>query len=419
MTIHLGQPAVERCSGIDRGAQGGKLYVRTGIADRLIQENLMSLPQTYRQMLSTVSEDAELRLELTERPMPTPGEDEVVVEIEATPINPSDHGVMFGWANMAECSSTGEGDDTVLTAPVSPQGMAVMKARIGQSLPVGNEGAGTVVAAGNGAGAQALLGKVVAVMGGGMYAHYRCLPAAMCLPLKPEHTARDGASSFVNPLTALSMLETMRMEGHTALVHTAAASNLGQMLNRICQDDGVELVNIVRREEQAEMLRAMGAKHVCNSSSENFAAELTDAVHETGATLAFDATGGGDLASRILSAMEAAAARTPGAYSIYGSVAHKQVYLYGGLDVSPTILTRGYGMAWGVGGWLLPNFLAKAGPEVADRLRKRVVDELTTTFASHYTDEISLAEALQSDIVKRYYAKTTGEKFLICPQKGG
>lgn len=379
----------------------------------------MSLPQTYRQMLSTVSEDAELRLELTERPMPTPGEDEVVVEIEATPINPSDHGVMFGWANMAECSSTGEGDDTVLTAPVSRQGMAVMKARIGQSLPVGNEGAGTVVAAGNGAGAQALLGKVVAVMGGGMYAHYRCLPAAMCLPLKPEHTARDGASSFVNPLTALSMLETMRMEGHTALVHTAAASNLGQMLNRICQDDGVELVNIVRREEQADMLRAMGAKHVCNSSSENFAAELTDAVHETGATLAFDATGGGDLASRILSAMEAAAARTPGAYSIYGSVAHKQVYLYGGLDVSPTILTRGYGMAWGVGGWLLPNFLAKAGPEVADRLRKRVVDELTTTFASHYTDEISLAEALQSDIVKRYYAKTTGEKFLICPQKGG
>ncbi|MGP1283248.1 MAG: zinc-binding dehydrogenase [Parasphingopyxis sp.] len=379
----------------------------------------MSLPQTYRQMLSTVSEDAELRLELTERPMPTPGEDEVVVEIEATPINPSDHGVMFGWANMAECSSTGEGDDTVLTAPVSPQGMAVMKARIGQSLPVGNEGAGTVVAAGNGAGAQALLGKVVAVMGGGMYAHYRCLPAAMCLPLKPEHTARDGASSFVNPLTALSMLETMRMEGHTALVHTAAASNLGQMLNRICQDDGVELVNIVRREEQADMLRAMGAKHVCNSSSENFAAELTNAVHETGATLAFDATGGGDLASRILTAMEAAAARTPGAYSIYGSVAHKQVYLYGGLDVSPTILTRGYGMAWGVGGWLLPNFLAKAGPEVADRLRKRVVDELTTTFASHYTDEISLAEALQSDIVKRYYAKTTGEKFLICPQKGG
>ncbi|MEM8695936.1 MAG: zinc-binding dehydrogenase [Pseudomonadota bacterium] len=378
----------------------------------------MSLPQTYRQMLSTVTEDGELRMELAEQPMPTPKAEEVVVEIEATPINPSDHGVMFGWANMAECRSTGEGDDTVLTAPVSSHGMGVMKARIGQQLPVGNEGAGTVVAAGDGAAAQALMGKRVAVMGGGMYAHYRCLPAAMCLPLKPEHTAKDGASSFVNPLTALSMLETMRMEGHSALVHTAAASNLGQMLHRICADDGVDLVNIVRRDEQVELLRDMGAKYVCNSSSETFAADLTDAVHETGATLAFDATGGGDLASKILSAMEAAAARTPGAYSIYGSVAHKQVYLYGGLDVSPTVLTRGYGMAWGVGGWLLPNFLAKAGAAVADRLRARVVDELTTTFASHYTDEISLAEALQADIAKRYYAKTTGEKFLISPQKG-
>lgn len=377
----------------------------------------MSLPATYRQMLSTVSEDGELRLELSEQQTPTPGDEEVVVQIEATPINPSDHGVMFGWASMDACTSSGEGDDVVLTAPVSPQGMGVMKARIGQSLPVGNEGAGTVVAAGSGEMAQALMGKRVAVMGGGMYAHYRCLPAAMCLPLKPEHTAKDGASSFVNPLTALSMLETMRMEGHTALVHTAAASNLGQMLNRICTDDGVELVNIVRREEQVEMLRDMGAKYVCNSSSDTFAADLTDAIHETGATLAFDATGGGDLASKILSAMEAAAARTPGAYSIYGSVAHKQVYLYGGLDVSPTVLSRGYGMAWGVGGWLLPNFLGKAGPEVADRLRKRVVDELTTTFASHYTDEVSLSEALDADTVKRYYAKTTGEKFLICPQK--
>ena len=377
----------------------------------------MSLPATYRQMLSTVSEDGELRLELSEQQTPTPGDEEVVVQIEATPINPSDHGVMFGWASMDACTSSGEGDDIVLTAPVSPQGMGVMKARIGQSLPVGNEGAGTVVAAGSGEMAQALMGKRVAVMGGGMYAHYRCLPAAMCLPLKPEHTAKDGASSFVNPLTALSMLETMRMEGHTALVHTAAASNLGQMLNRICKDDGVELVNIVRREEQVEMLREMGAKYVCNSSSDTFAADLTDAIHETGATLAFDATGGGDLASKILSAMEAAAARTPGAYSIYGSVAHKQAYLYGGLDVSPTVLSRGYGMAWGVGGWLLPNFLGKAGPEVADRLRKRVVDELTTTFASHYTDEVSLSEALDADTVKRYYAKTTGEKFLICPQK--
>ncbi|NNC73437.1 MAG: zinc-binding dehydrogenase [Sphingomonadaceae bacterium] len=377
----------------------------------------MSLPATHRQMLSTVTKDGELRVELAETPVPAPKDDDVVVQIEATPINPSDLGVMFGWANMAECSASGSGDAAVLTAPVSEQGMGVMKARIDQPLPLGNEGAGTVVAAGASEAAQALMGKTVAVMGGGMYAQYRCLPAAMCLPLNDEHNARDGASCFVNPLTALSMIETMRMEGHSALVHTAAASNLGQMLNRICQDEGVELVNIVRREEQAELLRNMGAKHVCNSSAENFAAELTDAIHETGATLAFDATGGGNLASKILSAMEAAAARTPGAYSIYGSVAHKQVYLYGGLDVSPTVLTRGYGMAWGVGGWLLPNFLARAGAEVGARLRQRVVDELKTTFASHYTDEISLAEALQPDIVARYVAKTTGEKFLICPRK--
>ncbi|WP_262694831.1 zinc-binding dehydrogenase [Kordiimonas aquimaris] len=375
----------------------------------------MSLPSTYLQMLSTISSDNELRMELVEHEMPTPKADQVVVRVEATPINPSDLGVMFGWATMSEAASSGSGTKTVLSAPVSEQGMRVMKGRLGQALPVGNEGAGTVVAAGE--DAQGLMGKLVAVMGGGMYAQYRCLPAAMCMPLLPEHTAKDGASSFVNPLTALSMVETMKLEGHTALVHTAAASNLGQMLNHICKADGVELVNIVRRQEQVDILKGLGAKYICNSSSDTFMADLTDAIHATGATLAFDATGGGQLASNILTAMEAAAARTPGAYSIYGSIAHKQVYLYGGLDVSPTTLTRGYGMAWGVGGWLLPNFLAKVGTDVGNRLRTRVVKELKTTFASHYTDEISLTEALQLDVVDRYNAKTTGEKFLVCPQK--
>jgi NADPH:quinone reductase-like Zn-dependent oxidoreductase len=295
--------------------------------------------------------------------------------------------------------------------------MGVMKARIGQNLPVGNEGAGTVVAAGDSPEAQALMGKTVAAMSGTMYAQYACVPAMVCLPLMPEHTAKDGASCFVNPLTALSMVETMKLEGHTALVHTAAASNLGQMLNKICQADGVELVNIVRREEQAEILRGLGANYICDSSSDSFMKDLTDAIHATGATLAFDATGGGGLASQILTAMEGAAARTPGAYSIYGSIKHKQVYLYGGLDVSPTTLSRGYGMAWGVGGWLLPNFLARIGMEAGNKLRMRVAKELKTTFASHYTDEISLAEALEGDVVARYYAKTTGEKFLLCPQK--
>ncbi|MEQ8747034.1 zinc-binding dehydrogenase [Pyruvatibacter sp.] len=376
----------------------------------------MSLPATYLQMISTVTGDGELRMELVEQKMPTPKPGQVVVKVEATPINPSDLGVMFGWANLAEAKSSGLGKSTTLTAPVPAQGMRVMKARIDQPLPVGNEGAGTVVAAGLEKIAQELMGRLVAVMGGGMYGQYRCVDAAMCMPLLPGDTAKDGASSFVNPLTALSMIETMRMEGHTALVHTAAASNLGQMLNRICQADGVELVNIVRKPEQAKLLKDMGAKYIVDSSTDTFLADLTDAVHATGATLAFDATGGGTLASTILSAMEGAAARTPGAYSIYGSIKHKQVYLYGGLDTSATVLTRGYGMAWGVGGWLLPNFLAKAGNEVANRLRTRVASELKTTFASHYTDEISLSEALKADIVARYNAKTTGEKFLVCPQ---
>ncbi len=377
----------------------------------------MSSDSTYLQMFSTLTAEGELRLELKEQPMPIPGENEVLIRIEATPINPSDHGVMFGWASIASAISSGSGADTVLTAPVSEQGMAVMKARIGQSLAVGNEGAGTVVATGTSELAKSLDGKVVAAMGGGMYGQYRCVDASVCLPLLEGHTAKDGASSFVNPLTALCMIETMNLEGHTALVHTAAASNLGQMLNRICLDGGIDLVNIVRKDEQETLLREMGAKYVVNSSKDTFMADLTDAIHATGATLAFDATGGGTLASTILSAMEAAAARTPGAYSIYGSVKHKQVYLYGGLDTSPTTLNRGYGMAWGVGGWLLPNFLARVGQEVATRLRTRVATEMKTTFASHYTNEISLAEALDADIVAQYNSKSTGKKFLVCPQK--
>ncbi len=374
----------------------------------------MSLPETYLQMLSTVTADGELQMHLAETEMPTPGPDEVLVRVEAAPINPSDQGVMFGWSSMDKAITAGTGSDTSLKAPVSQHGMKVMKTRVSQDLPIGNEGSGAVVAAGE--NAQGLMGKLVGVMGGGMYAQYRLIKAVMCLPLGPDHTAKDGAACFVNPLTALSMVETMRLEGHTALVHTAAASNLGQMLNRICQADGVQLVNIVRSEAQEKLLRDMGASQVVDSSKDSFMADLTNAVHETGATLAFDATGGGRLASDILSAMEAAAARTPGAYSIYGSVKHKQVYLYGGLNTSETTLSRGYGMAWGVGGWLLPNFLARVGQEVAGRMRARVVQELTTTFANNYSDEISLTDALQADVVARYNAKKTGAKFLINPQ---
>lgn len=376
-----------------------------------------TLPASYLQMHSTVTKDAELRVGLGEMPIPTPKDNEVLIRIEAAPINPSDQAVMFGWASMQDAKTTGEGSNTVLTAPISSEGMRAMKARVGQTLPLGNEGAGTVVAAGANEHAQSLVGKVVAALGGQMYAQYVVVDAMACLPLQDGHTAKDGASSFVNPLTALSMVETMRMEGHTALVHTAAASNLGQMLNRICIQDGVDLVNIVRKQEQVDILKALGAKYIVNSNAPDFMEALIDAVHATGATIAFDATGGGTLASNILTAMEAAAARTPGAYSVYGSIKHKQVYLYGGLDTSPTTLSRSYGMAWGVGGWLLPNFLAKAGKEVNVRLRTRVAKELKTTFASNYTQELTLAQALQISHVSDYTSKATGEKFLLTPQK--
>ncbi len=370
---------------------------------------MSDLPKTYRQIVSTVT-DGELRMEIVEKDMPTPKGDQVLIRVEAAPINPSDHGVMFGYASMDGAKNEGD----ALVAPVGKLGMRMMKGRLGQKLPLGNEGAGAVVAVGDGDMARPLMGRTVAAMGGGMYSEYRVVHATQCLPLHDGNTARDGASSFVNPLTSLCFPETMRLEGHSAIVHTAAASNLGQMLVRICAADGVPLVNIVRKDAQAKLLKEMGAEHVVNSSDDDFIAQLTDAVHATGATLAFDATGGGKLASDILTAMEGAAARTPGAYSIYGSVHHKQVYLYGGLDTSPTVLTRGYGMAWGVGGWLLPNFLAK-NPDIGPRLRKRVADELTTTFASHYTDDLTLDEALKADIVARYNAKKTGEKFLITP----
>jgi NADPH:quinone reductase len=213
------------------------------------------------------------------------------------------------------------------------------------------------------------------------------------------------------------MVETMKLEGHTALIHTAAASNLGQMLNKICQKDGVELINIVRGEAQEKVLRDLGAKYVCNSSAPTFLEDLTDAIGKTGATLAFDAIGGGKLAGQILGCMEAAINRKAKVYSRYGSDTHKQVYLYGGLDTSPTQFTRSFGMSWGMGGWLLWPFLNRVGPAAAQKLRERVVAELKTTFASHYTREVSLAEALTLKEIASYGKRATGAKYLINPSK--
>jgi NADPH2:quinone reductase len=370
---------------------------------------------TNLQLRSLIKRGGELELSLADVPVPEPGPNEVLVRIEAAPLNPSDLGLLFGAADMSTAVVSGSAERPVVTARVPPAAMKSMAARLDESMPVGNEGAGVVVAAGSSAAAQALMGKAVAVLGGAMYTQLRCLPADQCLLLPEGATPADGASSFVNPLTALGMVATMRSEGHTALVHTAAASNLGQMLNRICQQDGIGLVNIVRKPEQAALLRSIGAVHVCDASAPGFMDELTDAIAATGATIAFDATGGGRLAGQILTAMEAALNRSAKVYSRYGSTTHKQVYLYGGLDTGPTEFNRSFGMAWGMGGWLLFPFLQKIGPAAAQALKQRVAAELKTTFKSHYTREISLVDALQPAVMAAYGKRATGEKFLINP----
>lgn len=367
------------------------------------------------QLRSLIKSNGELELSLVSVETPAPGPDDLVVRIEATPINPSDIGLLFGAADMATAKASGTAISPIITATVPERFMKGMAGRLDQSMPVGNEGAGVVVATGSSDAAKALLGKTVAVLGGAMYSQYRTVPISMSLPLPAGTSAADGASCFVNPLTALGMVETMRREGHTALVHTAAASNLGQMLNKICIKDGIKLVNIVRKPEQAALLKSIGAQYVCDASAETFMNDLTEALVATGATLAFDATGGGKLAGQILTCMEAALNRTAKEYSRYGSITHKQVYIYGGLDTGVTEFHRSFGMAWGVGGWLLFPFLQKIGAASTQALKARVAAELKTTFASHYAKEISLAQALQMEIISNYGQRATGSKYLINP----
>ncbi len=370
------------------------------------------------QIRSTIRQEGILELSLVRATTPQPGEDEVVVRVEAAPLNPSDMGLLFGGADMTTAEASGTSDLPVVTAKLTPVVMRAMAGRVGQSLPVGNEGAGVVVEAGASAEARALVGRIVALRSGAMYSQFRCVKANECLVLPPGTTAAEGASCFVNPLTVLGMVETMRLEGHRALVHTAAASNLGQMLNRLCIADGVPLVNIVRTQDQVDLLKRSGAIHVCNSTSPTFMVDLIEAIATTGATLAFDAVGGGRLAGQILTAMEVAANRNAKEYSRYGSTVHKQVYIYGGLDRSPTEFNRSFGSAWGMGGWLLTPFLEKIGLAAARQLNERVAAEVKTTFASSYTREISLARALQLDEIAIYGKQATGEKYLINPNKG-
>jgi NADPH:quinone reductase-like Zn-dependent oxidoreductase len=370
------------------------------------------------QLRSLLRKSGELEISLVSVPTPEPAADEIVVRVEATPINPSDLGLLIGPAEMSTAKVSGTQELPVVTARVPEAALKALAARLDQSMPVGNEGAGVVIRTGSSDAAKALMGKTVAMIGGAMYAQYRVLRAKDVLELPAGTTAAEGASCFVNPLTALGMTETMRREGHKALVHTAAASNLGQMLNRICLKDGIGLVNIVRSKEQADILHKIGARYIVDSTAPTFMDDLTNALVETGATIAFDAIGGGKLAGQILTSMEIAINKTAKEYSRYGSSVHKQVYVYGSLDPRPIELNRAFGMAWGVGGWLLFPFLQKIGPADGAKLRQRVVAELKTTFASHYTRVVSLQEALQLENIAVYNKRATGEKFLINPNKG-
>ncbi len=372
------------------------------------------IPTSCLELRSTVTEDGKVTLGLSRSDIGELGEDQVLIRVEAAPINPSDLGMLFAGGDISTASSA-DSDLPAVAVALTPGVLAASGGRMGKAMPTGNEGGGTVVAAGSSDAAQALLGKVVGFLSGNAYAEYRVLHVAQCLAMTDGTDPADAAAAFVNPLTALGMVETMRAEGHTALVHTVGASNLGLMLNRICIDDGVELVNIVRKPEHVALLKGLGAAHVVDSSADSFIDDLTEALRATGATIAFDAIGGGELAGTLLMCMEKVASEA-NEFSRYGSDTHKQVYIYGGLDRGPTTLKRNFGMSWSIGGWLLTPFLGKIGQEGADRLRQRVADEITTTFASSYGMRLSLTDAVDPEMVKRYGQMATGDKALVTPQ---
>ena len=372
-----------------------------------------------KEIRSTLTNEGILELSIINAERPVPGDDEVLLKIEASPINPSDLALLITFAaDLDSLSVSGEGDQTVASIKLHPGLLGALKPRMGQSMQVGNEGGGVVIDAG--ANAKHLIGKTVGVAGGAMYSQYRCVPAQSCLVMNEGTTSMQAASSFVNPLTALAFVETMRLENHTALLNTAAASNLGQMLVKICKDDGVPLINVVRKPEQVETLKKLGAEYICDTSADSFMDDLVNAIVATGCTLGFDATGGGNggkLPGQILTAMEIAANKTATEYSRYGSDTYKQVYIYGGLDMSPTVLNRSFGLQWGLGGWLLTPMIGRIGMERFGQMRERVAAEINTTFASHYTQEISLAEMLQPEIIRGYAKQATGAKYLVNPHK--
>ncbi|MGB0119691.1 MAG: zinc-binding dehydrogenase [Solirubrobacterales bacterium] len=362
-----------------------------------------------RNLRSKITSDGALQLRMVEEPVSDPTGSQVLVSVEATPINPSDLGVLLGPADPSTLVTGSEGG---LDGEVPPRTIPILRDRLDQALPVGNEGAGTVIAAGP--DASDMIGRRVSLVGGAMWSDYRMVDSAAVIPLPDDASAADGASLFINPMTALSMVETMRAENHTALVHTAAASNLGQMLVKICQSDGVGLVNIVRSAEQSATLRDLGAEHVVDSSLPDFTERLAEAVAATGATLAFDAVGGGTLAGDILAAMEACAEPAEH-WTPYGSSTHKQVYIYGSLDMGPTSIRRTFGLRWSVSGYLLTDALGRLGGETIGRMRDRVLAELKTTFASSYAQTIGLGDVLDPATLAAFAKRSTGTKYLIDP----
>lgn len=363
-----------------------------------------------KQLFTTLESNGTLTVAIEDVTFPDPTGNQVLVKMEAAPINPSDLAILTSAADLENADYSPGKFVATMPEPFNTGS----KARHGLKLPAGNEGAGTVVATGDGDMAKALMGQRVACVPGNAYSQYCIADARMCLPLG-DHTAEDGASAFVNPMTALGFAENAKMDKQNAILHTVGASNLGQMLTRICKEDGLALVNIVRKDAQVELLKELGSTHVVNSSDDDFMNQLRTAIDDTDAFYGFDPIGGGKAVDTAFKAMEQVAVTKMTEYSRYGSNQQKRMFIYGRLDVSPTILTPSYGFGWTLSGWLLFPFLQAVGMEVAARMRKRVLENLTTTFASSYKKRVNLEEMLTKDAVTDYRAMRTGEKYLVTP----
>ena len=363
-----------------------------------------------KQLFTTLTADGTLTVAVENVSVAEPSGNQVLVRMEAAPINPSDLAILVGAADIENA----EFSDGKFVAKVPEPFNKGSKARHGIKLPAGNEGAGTVVATGESDAAKALMGQRVSCVPGNAFSQYCLVDANQCLPLG-DHSAEAGASAFVNPMTALGFVENAKLDGQDAILHTVGASNLGQMLTRICVEDGIGLVNIVRKADQADLLKSLGSTHVVNSAADDFMNQLAGAIDQTGAFYGFDPVGGGTGVDTAFKAMEKVAVQRMTEYSRYGSNQAKRMFIYGRLDAGATILTPGYGFGWTLSGWLLFPFLQSVGHETVGRMRKRVLENLTTTFANHYKKRVNLEEMLTKDSVSEYRAMRTGEKYLVTP----